>query len=451
MDKRVLINRIFEEGKKKGLKDMEVYIQGSNTFNLRVFKGEIDNYSISKEEGLSFRCLYNGKMGYSYTERIDETSINMLINEAVENAKVIDSEDIEEIFAGSNPYREVNSFNEELEKVSIEKEIEFTKLLEKEALEIDSRVVSVPYCMFNKKSTYTMLVNTKGLDLENKSNIAYAYVNVMVKENDDVKTSSKYVISNDFSEFDYKALAKQAVDEAISMLGAESIKSDAYSIILRNDVAADILQAFVPIFSAENVQKDLSLLKGKLNKKVANEIITIVDDPFMKGGIASCSFDSEGVATKYKKVIDKGVLTTYLHNTKTARKDGVESTGNGFKSSFKSPVSISPTNMYIENGDKSLDEMIKSIKKGILITNVEGLHSGLNTVSGDFSLASSGYEIVDGRINRPVNQITIAGNFYDLLNNILEVGNDLKFVLPMGNGFIGSPSLKIKELSVSGI
>lgn len=451
MDKRVLINRIFEEGKKKGLKDMEVYIQGSNTFNLRVFKGEIDNYSISKEEGLSFRCLYNGKMGYSYTEKIDETSIGMLINEAIENAKVIDSEDIEEIFAGSNTYKKVNSFNEELENVSAKDEIEFTKLLEKEALELDNRVVSVPHCIFGKQSLYTMLVNTKGLDLENKSNIAYAYVNVMVKEKDDVKTSGKYVISNDFSEFDYKVLAKQAVDEAISMLGAESIKSDAYPIILRNDVAANILEAFSPIFSAENVQKDLSLLKGKLNKKIANEIITIVDDPFMKGGIASCSFDSEGVATKYKKVIDKGVLTTYLHNTKTAKKDGVESTGNGFKSSYKSPVSISPTNMYIENGDKSLDEMIKSIKKGILITNVEGLHSGLNTVSGDFSLASSGYEIVDGRINRPVNQITIAGNFYDLLNNILEVGNDLKFALPMGNGFIGSPSLKIKELSVSGI
>ncbi|WP_427339656.1 TldD/PmbA family protein [Caloranaerobacter sp. DY30410] len=451
MDRKTLINRIFEEGKKKGLEDMEVYIQGSNRLNLRVFKGEIDEFSISKEEGLSFRCLYNGKMGYSYTERLDETSINMLINEAIENANVIDSEDVEEIFAGSKTYREVNSFNDELENVSAKDEIEFVKLLEKEALELDSRVVSVPHCIFSKRSIYAILVNTKGLNLENKSNIAYAYVNVMAKENGDVKTSSKYIISNDFSEFDYKVLAKQAVDEAISMLGAESIKSDTYPIILRNDVAADILQAFSPIFSAENVQKDLSLLKGKLNKKIANEIITIVDDPFMKGGIASCSFDSEGVATKYKKVVDRGVLTTYLHNTKTAKKDGVQSTGNGFKSSFKSPVSISPTNMYIENGDKSLDEMIKNTKKGILITNVEGLHSGLNAVSGDFSLAASGYEIVDGRINRPVNQITIAGNFYDLLNNVLEIGNDLKFALPMANGFIGSPSLKIKELSVSGI
>ncbi|QIB26810.1 TldD/PmbA family protein [Caloranaerobacter azorensis] len=450
MDKRVLINRIFEEGRKKGLKDMEVFIQESDNFKLRVFKGQVDELNISKEEGLSFRCIYNGKMGYSYTEKLDETSIDMLINEAVENASAVDSEDVEEIFAGSKSYTEVDSFNTKLENLNVKDGIEFAKSLEKETLELDKRVISVPHCIFNKQSMHTILVNTKGLNLEDKSNIAYSYVNVMVKENDDVKTSSKYIISNDFSKFDYKVLAKHVVEEAVSMLGAESVKSDAYPVILRNDVAADILGAFSPIFSAENVQKNLSLLKGKLNKKIASEIITIVDNPFMKGGIASCSFDNEGVATKYKKVVDRGILTTYLHNMKTAKKDGVQSTGNGFKSSFKSPVSISPTNMYIENGDKSLDEMIRSVKRGILIIDVKGLHSGLNTVSGDFSLAASGYEIIDGRINRSVNQITIAGNFYDLLNNVLEIGNDLKFALPM-NGFIGSPSLKIKELSVAGM
>ncbi len=210
-----------------------------------------------------------------------------------------------------------------------------------------------------------------------------------------------------------------------------------------------MLESFTGIFSAENVQKDLSLLKGKLNEKIGSDKFTVIDDPFMEGGLSSKSFDGEGVACKFKKVIDKGVLKTYLHNLKTAKKDGVETTGNASKSSYKSPIDISPSNFYIDKGDKSFDEIISSIEKGILITELQGLHSGLNTISGDFSLAALGFEIESGKIKRPVEQITVAGNYFDMIKDIEDVGTDLKFGLP-GDAYIGSPSLKIKKLSVSG-
>lgn len=447
MNNKNLIEKIFAKGREFGLVDMEVFISKNSDFNIRVFNKEIDNYSVSDGEGLSFRGVSNGKMGYSYTEKIDETSIDMLIEEAIGNAKVIDSDDEENIFEGSDKYEEVNCYNDELGNISAKEKIEFTKALEEESLKLDKRVVSVPYCVFGESSSEAILINTKGLDLEDKSNIAYGYISVMVKDGEDVKTGGSYVISNNFSTFDAKKVAKEVVEEALSMLGASSIKSNEYPIILRNDVSADILEAFVSIFSAENVQKDLSLLKDKIGKQIASQMISIIDDPFMKNGVASASFDGEGVATMYKKLIDKGVLKTYLHNTKTAKKDGVKSTGNAYKASYKSPVSIAPTNMYIEKGDTDLDDMIKSIDKGVLITNVQGLHSGLNPISGDFSLSAYGHEIEDGKVIRPINQITIAGNFYDMLKDIDMVGNDLKFILP---GNIGSPSLKIKKLSVAG-
>jgi PmbA protein len=450
MDKREFIKRLFEKGKEKGMQDMEVFFEESNSFDLRVFNKEIDNYSISNEHGLSFRGLYNGKMGYSYSEKVDETSIDMLVEQAIENAKIIDSDDEERIFEGSKSYKEVISYNKGLEEIEAKDKIDFIKALELEALKLDNRVDSVPYCLFGENSVYKMMINTKGLNLENKSNTAYAYISVKVKEGEDIKTGSSYIVTNDFSEFNPKALAEKAVKEALSMLGALSIESNEYPVIIRNDAAASLLEAFTSIFSAENVQKGLSLLKGKINEKIANSIVSIVDDPFMEKGVASASFDGEGVATKYKRVIDKGILKTYLHNTKTALKDGVESTGNAYKPSYKSPISIAPTNMYIEKGETSLDDMIKTIDRGLLIINLEGLHSGLNPVSGDFSLSSYGYEVELGKIKRPVNQITIAGNFYDLLNDIEIVGNDLKFALPGKSSYIGSPSIKIKKLSVSG-
>lgn len=443
------IKRLFDAGKGADLGDMEVFIQGSSELELMVFEGEIDKFSKAEEKGLSFRGIYQGKMGYSYTEKIDEISIDILINGAISNAMVIDSDDVEVIFQGSEHYDEVNIFNDQFEKSSLPEKIKFIKLLEKEALSLDNRVEAIDYCLYGDQTMENLMVNTKGLNLKSKSNVAFAYISAMVKEGDDVKTAGKYIVSNNFSKFNAKALAKESVEEALSLLGAKSITSGNYPVILRNNVAASILEAFASIFSAEDIQKGLSLLKGKLNQKIASDGITIVDDPFMLGGVASKSFDGEGVATKFKKIIDNGILKTFLHNSKTAMKDGVESTGNAYKSSYKASIAIAPSNMYIEEGHKELNEMIKETNNGLLIIDVQGIHAGLDSVSGDFSLSATGYEINDGQITRPVNQITIAGNFFGLLNDVVDIGKDLEFGMP-GYGYIGAPSLKIKSLAVSG-
>lgn len=449
MDMKVMIDKLFAEGKKQGIEDMEVYYGGGNSLTLKVFEKELDGYSLSESEGLSFRGVYNGKMGYSYTEKVDETSIELLVKGAIENAQVIDSEDEELIFEGSKEYQEVNNFNALLADVKETDKIKFVKELEAECFKIDDRITSVETCVYGDGYGETIMSNTKGLYLQEKSNIAYTYVVVVAKESDDIKTGFAYRTGNDFNKFNPKELAEEAVKEALSQLGASSIKSGDYTIVLRNNASADMLDSFTGIFSAENVQKDLSLLKGKLNENIGSDKFTLIDDPFMAGGLSSKSFDGEGVACKYKKVIDKGVLKTYLHNLKTAKKDGVETTGNASKSSYKSPIDISPSNFYIEKGDKSFEEIISSIDKGVLITELQGLHSGLNTISGDFSLAALGFEIENGKIKRPVEQITVAGNYFEMIKNIEEVGTDLKFGLP-GDAYIGSPSLKIKKLSISG-
>lgn len=449
MDKNMLIQKILEAGKNAGILDMEVYISSGRQFSLKIFNKEIDSYSVAESEGLSFRGIYNNQMGYSYTEKVDETSIDILIKEAIENAEIIDSDDEEYIFEGSKEYKEVNNFFPKLEEVEETQKIAFAKQLEEEAFKIDDRIVKVQYCVYGDGYGETIITNTKGLNLSDKGNIAYTYVVVVAKENDDIKTGMSYKVANDFSLFNAKEIAKEAVEEAISLLGASSIKSGQYPIVLKNNAATDLLESFSGIFSAESVQKDLSLLKGKLNQKIANEKLTLIDDPFMKEGMASKSFDGEGVACKYKKIIENGILKTYFHNLKTSKKDGVETTGNASKGSYKASIGISPSNMYIEKGTINRDDMIKSMDKGIMITNLEGLHAGLDAVSGDFSLSASGFEIENGKIKRPVNQITVAGNFFDMINDIEEISNDLKFGLP-GESYIGSPSLKIKKLAIAG-
>lgn len=448
-DIKELINNIFAKGKEANINDMEVFYTSGSSLSLKVFEKQLDGYSVSESEGLSLRGVYNGKMGYSYTEKADESSIDLIIKDVIENASIIDSDDEEYIYEGSKSYKQVNNFKQSLQEVNEEAKIKFVKDLEEEALNIDKRIVSVETCVYGDGYGETIISNTKGLYLHDKSNLAYTYVVVVAKEDDDIKTGFAYRTGNDFSKLNAKEIAKEAVEEAIKLLKAKSISSGEYSVILRNNSAADMLEAFTGIFSAENVQKNLSLLKGKLNEKIGSEKLNLVDDPFLEGGLASRSFDGEGVACKYKKVIENGILKTYLHNLKTAKKDGIETTGNASKSSYKSSVGISPSNLYIEKGEKTLDEIINSTKKGILITELQGLHSGLNTISGDFSLSALGFLIEDGKINRPLEQITIAGNFFEMINSIEEIGNDLKFGLP-SDSYIGSPSIKIKKLAIAG-
>lgn len=420
---------------KGSLEEAEAFLVKNKDIHISIYEGEINKYVISESGGLSLRGTCQGKMGYSYTEKIDESSLDKLINESLDNSKYIDDKDPEIIFEGSENYENINNFNDKLPETPIEDKIDLLKKMEKEAKKLDDRVFSVNACAYQEFQEERYIMNTKGIDLHDKSNGAFAYISVVVKEGKDTKTGMSFRVIKDFSELDYERMAKEAVTNATSMLGADSIESDNYPIVFENKTFASLLAAFASVFSADNVQKGLSGLKDKIGDKVASDLLSIVDDPFLKNGFASRNFDDEGTRTRLNRLIDKGNLKSFAHNWKTANKEGLESTGNASRS-YKGQMTISPSNLYIEKGDKSLEELLKSVDKGLYIDNLEGLHSGLNPVSGDFSLSASGYEIEKGERTKGINQITIAGNLYELLMDIEAIGNDLDFTIP-SNGYIG--------------
>ncbi len=442
--------RIFSLGKDAGFTDMELFWQSGHSFEAMVFEGDISKYSVSDEEGLAFRGIYNGKMGYAYTEILDDPSIVRLVDDAKSNAEIIETEEEVFIYEGGNPPTDLNLFNSELDEVKSEDKLEFLLEAERIAKALDERVFRVAYNLYGDSSDVVAIANSKGLDLEEKRNSAFAYVSVVVKEGDEQKSGGKFLYGNDFKKFDPKTVATEAVEEAIAQLGSTSMASGAYPMILKNKEAANLLQAFSSNFSAENVHKDLSTLKGKLNESIASTMITITDDPHLEDGMVSRSFDGEGVATKKHNVVEKGSLKTYLYNLKTAHVDGVASTGNGAKASFKSSVGTSPSNFYINPGERTLESLMGDIDMGVYITGLQGLHSGANAISGEFSLQANGFKIEDGKITAPISQITIAGNYFDMLKDVEAVGSDIEFSLPSGSSAFGAPSIRIKSITVSG-
>ncbi len=449
MDIKNFEQNLFEKAKEMGFADYEMYIQSGNSFSVKINKGEVEQYSNSYIKGVGFRGIYNEKMGYSFSEKVDVSIIDELLVNARDNSELIETEDKEIIFEGSEKYDEVISYSDKLNETTVEQKIEMAKEIEKYAFAEDKRVKNVNYCVVSNGEEEIFISNSKGLQLTKKSNFAVAYTYVTVEEGSDIKLYYDYWMGDDFNKIDTKKIAKTAVQGAIKQLGASKVKSGQYNIILKNEIATDFLSVFKGVFYAYTVQKGFSKLKDKLNEKISSSIITLIDTGNYEGSMSNCSFDSEGVAKSETVLIEKGILKNYLYNLKTAQKDGVQSTGNGFKSSFKSTIGTSITNFYVQNGTESFEDLVKNMNEGIVVTDLAGLHSGADTISGDFSLIASGFLVENGEIVKPVEQFTIAGNFYDLIQNIEGVSNDLKFGLSISEN-VGCPSINVGKLMVAG-
>lgn len=442
-------NELFKAARKAGFKDFELYYYVGDTFRVGIYQGDIDTYNVSSSIGVGFRGIFNGKMGYSYSEKIDAGTIDMLVDCARENALIIDSNDPEFINNQADTYSEADTYCDKLSEVKAEDKIKFALELEKCMIGCDSRVRKVQTCIFGSFDNSVTISNSYGLELSYKTNGAFSIAVPVLVSGNETQTAAAYIVGREFERFDPEELAREAVSNAAAYFGAEPVSSGKYRILIKNEAACDILETFSSIFIADSVQKGLSLLKGKIGQRIASEKLIVLDDPLLPGGMASCPFDAEGVASRTKELIRNGELVTFLYNLKTAHKDGVKSTGNAARSSYASKVGTSATNFYIKPGTRPLDEMLNLLQDGLYITEVQGLHAGANSVSGDFSLAAKGFAVKNGKIDKAVEQITIAGNFYSLLENIEEIGSDLRFGIPSG-GYFGSPAILVKELSVAG-
>lgn len=439
-------NRLFEKAMNKGFSDCEIYYTQGENISISVYDYELEKYNIDKYIGLSFRGLINNKMGYSYTEILDEQAIDMLIKNATEGALSIENKDIQFMYEGDKDYSEVKTYSEKLDNIDAKRLIDIAIDLEKQTKSYSDKVVNLSGCKVSYSLSESTITNTKGLNLNNKSNLLMAYVIPVIKVNKQKQDGIGYQIVESIEDIDTKKIAKDACEEALSKIGATTITSGKYKTIINNEAMSSLLETFSDVFSAENAQRGMSLLKGKEGEKIASNIVTIVDNPLLDNGLASSPFDDEGVATYKKNIVKNGVLNTLLHNLKTANKAKTKTTGNGFKASYSSIVSVEPTNFYIEKCDNTFEELLKEVEEGIIVTDFAGLHSGANSVTGDFSLAAKGYYIKNGKKSYPIEQITVAGNFFDVLKNIEFIGDDLEFPLSS----VGSPSVVVKSLSVAG-
>lgn len=439
---KALLDRALE----KGFSDVEIYSEVSKRASFSVFKGELDKYSVSEPMGIAIRGIYKGKMGNAYTEKTDEAALEALLDDCLSNAEIIETEESVYLYEPQDKTPVYINLSKGMAPIS--ERIELIKGLEREA-------EASPYCdqlqnQYGDFESTIRIVNSKGLDVSYSSGIGYLYLSPIMKKGDDTKNEFAMTMFTEPEGLKARETMREAMYLTEQMFGAEVLPSGKYETVLSNKAMSSLLEVMAGIFSAEAADKGLSAFKDKVGQSVAADLLSIIEDPTLEGGIANVPFDGEGVPTQRKALIENGVLTGFQHNLKTAAKYKVAPTGNGFKPNFKSPVGIGATNVFIPKGEKSLEALLADVKDGLYITALEGLHAGINGITGNFSLACRGRRIENGQMTSAVHQMTVSGNYFELLQAVKAIADDLVFESMDTSAVYGSPSVWVSTLSFAG-
>jgi len=442
-------DRVFAYAFKKGVQ-AELFYTAGESFKASVYEGELDSYSLSDTIGVGIRIFKDKKVGTAYSEILDTKSAKTLIDNAIDNAEILGEQEDEQLyFNKSDVYKTVKTYDESVKKVTPKRKIDMAKELEKLVL-TNKDIVRVQSCAISTGVYDMRLSNTLGLDLFDKKSSAIMYVSPIAKKGDWINNGFAYDAGIGIGSIDLDRIKEKGINEALKYFGAKQIDSGAYRVIFDKETMATLFATFFSIFSSDSAQKGISLLKGKEGQSIANELLTITDDPHIDGAFGSESFDGEGVPTQKRDIVDKGYLNTLLYNTKTAKKAGIKTTANAGRNGIVPYIGISAHNCYINKGTRKLDDLLYEVGDGVFITDLMGMHAGANPASGDFSLLARGFVIENGKLSNPIEQITVSGNFYNMLKNIKTISDEVKFLLPENNGVFGSPDVYVGVLNIAG-
>ena len=438
---------VIAECTARGIAEYELYYQASSSTSVDTFQHTINEFSSSLSGGLCFRCIVNGRMGYASTEDLSAEQAKAVVFKAMDNAENLETEEQVFLGEGGQVYEQLpdRSYAEPTTEEMIAKALETTEKL----YGADPMAVDGCQTQIIRGAEEVAIYNSKGLDLQ-RSN-SYAGVVAVGVVSDGQGMSNDYQIKlGELSKIDTDKMVKKAIDTAKIKLGGEVAPTGQYPVIFNPDAMCSLLNVYSSIFNSEAAQKGLSQLAGKEGEVIAADMVTLVDDPFHKDNPEPANFDAEGSPTHKKNIIEKGRLNTLLYNLKTAAVAGKKTTGNASKGGYNASVGISPFTMYLEGGELTEEELLRKAGNGVYITDLSGLHAGADSISGDFSLQSEGYMIENGEKTQFVKSFTVAGNFYELLKNIVALADNCQLPNAMGMTAFGAPSVLVEGLSVAG-
>jgi PmbA protein len=434
--------RLIERALAKGAHLAEVYQRASRLLSVEVRAGEVEAVETAASHGYGLRVVKDGRLGFSYSNSPED--MERVAQTAMETADFTERDEFLVLPGPSRPQTPPVR-DPAVEGMGEEEAVKKAKLIEEAARGEDQRIRKVRKASASFSSSDTLVVNSRGVDYGYSSTSLSAQITAVAEDGGDSQMGWDYQGGRFLQDVDFEGVGREAARRALSMLGARRITARKAPVVLDRLVATELLSVLASMLSSETVQKGKSLLKGRMGQPVVSPLIDIIDDGLLPHGPGTRHIDDEGVPTREHVLIEGGVLRGYMYNTRTAKKDGVASTGNAVRAGYSSVPSVGPMNLYISSRSKRLSqkEMLGSAEAALYVLEAMGVHTA-NPISGEFSIGVSGLWVEGGRAVYPVKEALVSGNMLDFFGAVQGVGDDLRFL-----GSMGSPSLLVGPTDIS--
>lgn len=447
VDLRELSVDVVRRVMKAGATAAEVVLRDGSEFSTTVRLGEVETLKESGSRSIGVRAFYGLRSASTWSSDFSAGGIDGMIRGAVNLAKITS----EDPFSGIPEPEQLGEIKTNLDlyyddvySLSTADRIDYARRAEEAAMSADARIKNSDGGSFDAATGVKVLANSNGfVGHYQRSYCSVAAVPIAQQDGSAMQRDYWFSVARSLRKLESpEEVGREAARRTLRRLGARKVKTQRVPIVFDPLVAASLLGHVFEAVNGDAIYRHSSFLADKLGEKIAGASVTVVDDGTMVGGFGSSPFDAEGVPTRRTVVIGKGVLHSYLLNTYTAKKLKLQTTGNASRALAGTP-GIGAGNFFMEPGTRTPKEILGEIKEGFYVTEFLGF--GVNLVTGDFSRGASGVWIENGELTFPVEEVTVAGNLREMLNQISEIGNDLEF-----RGSVASPTIRIDGMTVAG-
>jgi PmbA protein len=432
---------------KAGATAAEGVVREGSEFSTLVRLGKVETLKEAGSRGVGLRAFLGQRVASTYSTDFSREGIERLVRGALDLARVTS----EDPYAGLPEPSELGSFPgdlklyyEDVYSLPPEQRIDYAARAEKASLAVDPRIKNSDGGSFDASTGRKVLANSLGFTGQYQSSYcSLCAIPIASDETGAMQRDYWYSSARTLDRLESpESVGRKAAERTVRRLGARKIPSTRVPLVFESETARSILQTISEAVNGEAIYRQSSFLDGKLGEKIAAESITVIDDGTVPGGFGTAPFDGEGVPSRRTVVIERGVLKSYLLNTYTAKKLGMQTTGNALRGLAGTP-GVGCKNFFLQKGSRTAEQIIADIKQGLYVVDLLG--SGVNLVTGDYSRGATGIWIENGELTYAVEEITVAGNLKEMLTNISEIGSDLEF-----RSSVACPTLRIDGMTIAG-
>ncbi len=430
--------------------EVEVYVARGTETEVRAYDGEVESFTSASSAGIGIRVVVDHRLGFAWAGSLDESVLGETLDEARDNAAFATADEHVRLAVPDGVAAvPIDLWDDGLDAVSTTRKIELALALEALARAADPRIRQVDSADYGDVASESALVSTTGIRSSSRKTSGYLSVSVIAGDGDASQTGSGFSVGRGFDGLDPDRAAEDAVSRAVRLLGAVKGPSGRSTVVFDRRMATALLSVVSSALSGEAVAKGRSFFAGRIGEQVGHHGLTLVDDPTDPRAYGAAAYDAEGLACRRNALIEAGVLRGFLYDTVSGSRAGVASTGSAVRGGYAGTPAPGCRALTLAPGPEGYDEsgVLGAVGEGLFVQSMTGIHSGVNPISGDFSVGAEGLVIRDGKLAEPVRGITVASTLQRMLLSLEAVGADVEW-LP---GIAAGQTLAIGDMQISGV